>query len=525
MRKSAIPVVAALAAAAALAQMNRTLDWITFGSDPQRTGWAKGESRITRDDVKNFQLLWKLKLPGAETLMPPVIVGNLISYRGFKELAFVGANSDRLFVLNADLGRMFFDKQLTYSSEIPKAHEAAWPCADGSTTMAILPKAPERIPGRGPQRAAQRGGARALSVNPYSGGFGAARLVFVLGSDGRLHRLNTANGDEPFPPVHFLPPNARPAALNMAGETIYTTTSEGCGAVPDAIWAVDLGEEANGRVATFSSNDGGFWGLGGVAIGTDGTVYAQAATKLLALSGADLKLKHAFTPPNIDSAPRKNVGMNAATPVVFSYKGRDVVVSSGRDGRLYVLDADATELSHTAPVSISDPDANDRGIYGSLASWETEAGTRWVLAPVWGPLSADLGAKQTNGTAANGSIVAFKVEDRDGKPVLTPAWTSRDMHSPLPPVIANGVVFGLSAGEFTREVKPAWNGQTVENRPKPSTHAVLYAFDGSTGKELFSSGNSVTAPATLTGLTAANGRTYFGTTDGTFYTFGLYMEH
>jgi hypothetical protein len=525
MRKSAIPVVAAIAAAAALAQMNRTLDWVTFGADPQRTGWAKGETRITKDGVKNFQLLWKLKLPGAATLTPPVIVGNLISYRGFKELAFVGANADRLFVLNADLGRMFFDKQLTYSSDIPRANDPAWPCGEGSTAMAILPRAPERIPGRGPRRAPDRAAARAPRANAYSGGFGSARLVLVLGSDGRLHRLNTANGDEPFPPVHFLPPNARPAALNMMGETVYTTTSQGCGAVPDAVWAINLADEANARVATYRSNDGGFWGLGGVAIGTDGTVYAQTAAKLLALSGADLTPKHEFIPPNLDSASRKNVGMNAATPVVFPYNGRDVVVASGGDGRLYVLDADATELSRTAPVSLPDPDAVDRGIYGSLASWETAAGTRWVLASVWGPLSADLGVKQTNGAAANGSIVAFRVEDRDGKPVLTPAWTSRDMHSPLPPVIANGVVFGLSAGEFTREVKPAWNGHTVEERPKPSTHAVLYALDAGTGEELFSSGNSVTAPAVLTGLSAANGQAYFGTADGTFYAFGLYMEH
>ena len=33
----------------------------------------------------------------------------------------------------------------------------------------------------------------------------------------------------------------------------------------------------------------------------------------------------------------------------------------------------------------------------------------------------------TNGSVPHGSIVAFKVEDKDGHPVLTPAWISRDL--------------------------------------------------------------------------------------------------
>ncbi len=555
MRKTSIALQFALAGAAAIAvaQMNRTLDWISYGADAQRTGWAKGETRITRDNVKDFQLLWKLKLAGADSLMPPVIVGNLISYRGFKELAFVGAGADHLYVLNADLGKMFFDKDITYSSDIPKAHDGAWPCGAGMTAMAMLSRAPERAfpraPQRGGARASQRGGARASKrggarastrgaspaakrggssappASVYTGGFGAPRLVFVLGSDGRLHRMNTANGDEPYPPVHFLPANAKASALNMSGDTIYATTNQGCGGVPDAVWALDLSNESLPQVASYPSGDGGFWGLGGVAIGSGGTVYAQSSARLLALSPKSLQLQHAFTPPDLASAPSTSVGMNAVTPVVFPYHGRDLVIASGRDGRLYVLDAEAAYLSRTAPVSLSDPEANDRGIFGSLASWESDAGTRWVLASVWGPLSADLELKPENGPAPNGSIVAFKVEERDGKPALVPAWISHDLHSPVPPVIANGVVFGLSAGEYTREVKQSWNGHTLEERPKPGTHATLYAFDAGTGKELYSSGDSVSAPAVLTGLAAANGQAYFGTSDGTFYAFGLYMEH
>ena len=104
-----------------------------------------------------------------------------------------------------------------------------------------------------------------------------------------------------------------------------------------------------------------------------------------------------------------------------------------------------------------------------------------------------------------------------------PAWISRDLDSPQLPVIANGVVFALSAGEITRRISD--NGNTVDERPKGSTHATLYALDAQTGMELYSSRNLVNVPAALTGLTVANGRVYFGGTDGTLYAFGMYMEH
>ena len=61
------------------------------------------------------------------------------------------------------------------------------------------------------------------------------------------------------------------------------------------------------------------FGLGGVALGSDGTVYAQTgegSNMLLALNPKELTLKQYFTPPNLAGPPAKNVGMNSATPLV-----------------------------------------------------------------------------------------------------------------------------------------------------------------------------------------------------------------
>jgi outer membrane protein assembly factor BamB len=142
------------------------------------------------------------------------------------------------------------------------------------------------------------------------------------------------------------------------------------------------------------------------------------------------------------------------------------------------------------------------GVWGGLSSWEDADGARWVAAPVWGAVNPELKVPTANGAAPNGSIVAFKLDEQNGAPVLVPAWISRDLKSPVPPVITSGVVFALSTGG----------------------RAVLYGLDAATGKELYSTGNQVSAPAALTGMTVANGRVFFTTTDNTLYGFGIFME-
>ena len=73
----AAAVLAAMGATALIAQMGRNGDWVTFGGDPQRSGWAKVDGKFTKDEVKNFQLLWKFNIgapsAGMTSVMPPVI--------------------------------------------------------------------------------------------------------------------------------------------------------------------------------------------------------------------------------------------------------------------------------------------------------------------------------------------------------------------------------------------------------------------------------------------------------------------
>jgi outer membrane protein assembly factor BamB len=537
-REFKLATIALAGAGLAISQLGRTLDWNTFGSDVGRTGAERTDPFINKDSVaKDFSLLYKAKLDempkGVRSVGPPVIISILISYRGFKELAFFGGSNNTVYSMNVDNGKMFWQKPMIYSSDQPQWKDPSLPCsADVIPSVSLVPTTPFGF-GRGGR------GAPAPASTPVppgrglgGGGFGASRPVLTLGSDGRLHRLNSANGDDQGgPPIRFIPPNARASALNISDNVVYTSTNQGCGAVPNAIWAMDFIPETP-AVTSFETHGGGVWGTGGVAIGPDHTIYAQLgdgpldpashkwSNALLALAPRTLEVKHYFTPANLGNP--KNIGMSAATPVVFTWKDKTIVAASGKDGRVYLLDgAQPGGADHNTSLArsavLSDGANPDRGIYG-LASWEDEAQNRWLAASVWGPVP---GASNSNG-----SVVAFKIEEKDGGPALTQAWVSRDLSAPVPPVIAGGVVFALAAGDHTRTVKDGWKGVlSVEEKPKNNARATLYALNAETGKEIWSSKQQITAPGALTGLTAANGRVYLGTTDSTFWCFGIPMEH
>jgi outer membrane protein assembly factor BamB len=526
----------------AQAQVGRVADWLTHGGDPQRTGWQKYETAINPESVKGFQLLWKLKLENQQKAMysifEPLIIGRLITNRGFKELAFVAGSSDNIYAVDADLGRILWQRHFDHAADVPQTANPTWLCPGGLTATPVIP-APPTFGGRG----AAGGRGPAAPTPGRGGGAFAVRGIYVLTSDGNLHEMNLANGEDVMPPAKLVPPNGKPYSLNMVDNVLYTTTGQKCGGNPNGVYAMDL-TSADKKVSSYATNGGGIWGLGGAAIGTDGTIFAeigdgewnpskgQYSDTIWALSPKDLKLKDWYTPSNREWITKRDLDMNT-TPTVFPYKGRDLIVAGGKEGRLFLLDSQSlggpnhrTPLYRTPLICNDEVDFAGYGIWGGLASWEDSKGTRWVLAPVWGPLTNDVKFPVTNGDAPHGSIVAFKVEEKDGKTVLSPAWVSRDMIIPAPPVVANGVVFGLSSGEFVRQANENQGGLfSSAQRAERSVHATLYALDAETGKELYSSGESITSFTHFASMAVANGRVYFGTYDNTLYSFGFPIEH
>jgi outer membrane protein assembly factor BamB len=95
------------------------------------------------------------------------------------------------------------------------------------------------------------------------------------------------------------------------------------------------------------------------------------------------------------------------------------------------------------------------------------------------------------------------------------------MLSPAPPAIDNGDVFANSSGEY-RSGDLQMNAAQRVQRSKP---AVLYALDAATGKELWSSGATISSFVRGVGPSAGDGQVYVVTYDGTVYAFGILVEH
>jgi outer membrane protein assembly factor BamB len=529
-------------------------DWITHSGDFQRTGWQKDETKISKDTVKNLQLLWKIKLETKQrsvySLYGPLIIERAITDRGFKELAFVAGASNDLFAVDADLGTLFWKKHFDWHAGVPESEEQTFLCPGGLTAWPVLMPPPGRGRGPGGPPPGARGAApapaapqRGTSSAPQRGNPFAIRTVYALSGDGELHLVNINNGDDVGPALKFLPPNGKPYSLAWVNNVIYTITGQGCGGNPNSVYSLDLSDAAK-TVRYWRSGSGGLWGTAGPAIGTDGTVYAETgdgqydpatnryANSIVALTQQELKLKDWYTPSNEEWLFKRDLDMNV-TPVVFPYKGRDVLVGSGKEGRLFLLDSQSlggadhrTPLFRSELISNEDIDFAGAGTWGSLASWEDAQGTRWVLAPFWGPKHPKAKFAITNGETNVGTIAAFKVEEQAGKPVLVNAWTARNMVTPAAPAIANGVVFALATGEWVRQANDREGGlYQADTRIAKSTPAVLYALDAATGKELWSSGSQVTSFTHNGALSIANGRVYFTTYDNTLYCFGFPMEH
>jgi outer membrane protein assembly factor BamB len=149
-------------------------------------------------------------------------------------------------------------------------------------------------------------------------------------------------------------------------------------------------------------------------------------------------------------------------------------------------------------------------------------GTTWLLVPVSGRPAPDFAGGATTGAVTSGAIVAMKVTGEGGKPSLQPGWTSHDIAAPSSPIVVNGVVFALATGrQASRSSAASAPAATTARAPRG---AVLYALSGTTGKELWNSGRTMTAPLSGRSFWSGNSQLQVGTADGMIYAFGFVVE-
>jgi hypothetical protein len=373
--------------------------------------------------------------------------------------------------------------------------------------------------------------------------------MYTVAWDGRVHQINVADGKEIAPPANFMPANGKPSALDLYDGTLYTSTAQGCGGVVNGFYSFNI---ATQKSSVFLPAGGGLWGRRGVSIGPDGTAYMgtgdgtfnpeekQLGNAIVAVkldANKQLQLAGYYGPPDANWMHGRDLDINV-TPVVFDYKGKHFLAGSSKECRVYLLDRDnlggadhETALDRSGLVCNDDETWDGQGVWGALSEWQDPQGNAWILVPFWGPVSSTFHPPIEYGRPEDGGVAAFKVEEKNGKWGLTPAWLSKNMLNGEEAVIANGVVFAYGSGEDVHQRDPdvaytaprtaATTGGGSAQRIAGSSHITLYALDGQTGKDLWDSGDQITSFNHWSGITVDNGRIYVPTFTGDIYCFGI----
>jgi outer membrane protein assembly factor BamB len=495
--------------------------WNTFGGDPQRSGWNKTETDLTPENVKNLKLEWSIKLDSEakalNNLTAPLVRGSMYTSKGVQDLVIVGGASNKVFVIDGDTGKILWQK--TLSTDGTPQRRDSWLCPNGLTATPVIGPVPH-TEGPPPE-------------------FGQA--LYVLASDGKLHTFNLVSGEDVMPPTPFVPAFSKMWSLNLVNGILYTTLSQNCNGVKSGVYAMDL-SNTDHKVSHFETgtNGAGIWSRAGAALTSDGRVIVETgdgsfdpekgmlADSVIALSPGDLKLADYFTPRNRTWVTKKDLDMGSIGPSIFNFKTWELAVAGGKEGVIFLLDTKSLGgADHRVPLYRSPLLANEdvnfagRGFWGAFSTWEDAAGTRWLYAPAWGPPTPTTKFPLQHSETPDGSVMAFKVEEQAGKPVLTPAWNSLNMSVPTPVIIANGIVFALSDGDSPVQFGESGNLLGVEARKAKAGHAILYALDAATGDVLFSSAGAIPGFSHFSAPAVGGGRVYVGTEDGMLYAFGL----
>jgi outer membrane protein assembly factor BamB len=502
-------------------------DWLTFGHDPQRTGWAREEKTISPENVASFQLSWTTQLDNEplalNALTAPVVVEGIQTPKGARTLVFVAGSSNHFFAIDAQNGTVLWKK--TFDSQVLPKDEAFYLCPNAINATPVIDK--ER------------------------------NLIYNIAVDGRLFGMDLVTGDVRFGPFQFVPPFSKTWSLNLGDGVIYTATSQACGGDRSGIYSMRIDDPKHTESHELLVRQGfgaGIWGRGGPVIGNNKRVYVVTGDAkfdpasgdfgdtFLAASPTSLNLVDYFTPSNWKDLSKVDLDIPSGGHLAFTHKNREFIVGGGKESIVYLLDAnslggdDHHKPLFTTPIIANEAGAlEEKGIWGAPAAWTDEHGESWVYVTVWGALSHYASAFPiNNGPTPHGCILAFKViTESTGKFVLQPAWISPDFNLPDPPVIANGVLFALATGENPRQDRilgvlhyksvEDWkkNLLTTAERSAGTQPAVLFALDAKTGKMLYQSGDAMKSWVHFSGLAVNGGRVYAVDHESRLYCFNL----
>lgn len=557
-----------LAGSFAFAQVGRGgSQWLTALGDAQRTSWVRSDDKISVATLSKpgFELQWNVKVDnkprGVHGLGQGVTASGVTL---FVPMSVVSGSSNNVYALDNDIGYVVWERQFdvvlpaptdgcpggitagatriarldgTVASSpgfggrrgavgyrslvgepgqgVPVEGRAAGPAARGGGRgpAGAAPAAPPQVPAARGGQAADRIPGSPRRDEGAAGAFGflsrPSGVVYVITSDGMLHVLGLASGKDIQRPAPFLPANARWSSPIAVDTMLYAATSGGCGGAPHGIWALDLDSETK-PVTSWKTNGGPV--VGAVAFASDGTLVAAIgagqttgngkANAIVALDRKTLQVKDWFTHPSAEFV---------TGPTILRHNDKEIVAAATKDGRILLLESTALGgRDHATPLHASRTWLASSAAVSAdaLATWQ-QSSASWILLPVAGGIAT--GAPSTNGPISSGAVMALKLTATGDSLSLEPGWVSHNLSTPATPIIVNGVVFTLATG------LPA----VAAGRGTP---AVLHAYDGATGKRLWSSEKAMTTFASPRSLWTGLGQIYVGAHDGTIYAFGFNDE-
>ena len=156
---AAVWIAAPVRSGAPAAKSPGKANWLTDGGDNQRTAWQKNETRISTDSVKNMKLLWKLQLDNQprqmHNLFPPLIVTDVTTAQGPKEIAVVAGVSDNIYGVDVATGQRLWSRKFDSTFvEQPGGRGGGVLCPGGLTATPVIaptdtPAATSSTPCRG----------------------------------------------------------------------------------------------------------------------------------------------------------------------------------------------------------------------------------------------------------------------------------------------------------------------------------------------------------------------------------------
>ena len=150
-RLMAMAVCVGFGALALHAQGGRTREWLTWGGDQERTGWNRGETAISKQNVKRLALKWKTQVDkevsieiesGNSMLTTPLVAQNVRTPRGSRTVLYT-LSANTIVALDAATGSPIWQRTIDRTVEPTSA--ANWICTNMSTATPVIDKATSTI--------------------------------------------------------------------------------------------------------------------------------------------------------------------------------------------------------------------------------------------------------------------------------------------------------------------------------------------------------------------------------------------